>query len=57
MRIAVTRRQFKQIRAAFTIEYFNLDFEAVTHAMMLLQCRSCRKGHIVVKVMTMWYKR
>ena len=54
MRIVGTR---KQIRAAITIKYFDLDFEDVTQAMLLLQCRKCRKEHIVVKVMTMWYKR
>jgi hypothetical protein len=57
MRIVVTRKELKQIRAAVTIKCLNLDFESVTAAMIQLQCRSCRKDHIAVKVKTMWHKR
>lgn len=55
--ITMTWKQFRQLKAAVLIQYFQLGFEEVVEAMLALQCRHYQKERIALRVLTTWYKR
>lgn len=57
MRLIVSRKQFRQLQAAMLIRFFEMRNVDVVAALLSSKCKDCRKEHVIVAVMTVWYRR